>query len=113
MRRVHTRAKASRWLEHSAGRLRPGGIIVAGCYAGGFTELNRGSRFVSGASGAEQRAYENTAIGNSYLAYYLADAVAAFSTVAEMHAAATDAIKSKHPDRLPIAMGDDAGQWTL
>lgn len=92
-------------------------LNFATCFAGGFDELLAPGRTLIAAAPAGQLAYENTAIGRSYLGEYLIrrgllsgdddDVRAAFVT-------AEAAIRRDHPNRVPVELvGPRAGAVRL
>lgn len=81
-------------------------IVLAGCYAGGFTEVQAPGRVLAAASPANRLAYENLELGRSYLVQYLVrEAILqgrAGPTVQESFAYARVAIARAFPNRMPV-----------
>lgn len=86
-------------------------VLMATCYAGGFTEVLGPGRVLTGAADASSLAYESSAVGGSYLVHHLVREGwlegRAGPTVQEAFAYATTATAG-HRDRQPIQV-DHAG----
>lgn len=86
--------------------------VMASCYGGGFTELLRPGRVLTGAADADHLAYENTKLGHSYLVEYLVQKGLiehmALPTVQDAFAYAYRALARDYPDRVPVEI-DQAG----
>jgi len=86
-------------------------IVLATCYAGGFTEALAPGRILTGAADASSLAYESSAIGGSYLVHHLVREAwlqgRAGPTVQEAFAYAAAATRDA-PDRRPVQI-DQAG----
>lgn len=81
-------------------------IGLASCYAGGFTEVLRPGRILTGAAGANSLAYENSSYGRSYLVEYMVRRAMlqrqAPGSIEESFAWASDALARDHPNRVPV-----------
>jgi hypothetical protein len=86
--------------------------VMASCYGGGFTELLRPGRVLTGAADANHLAYENTRLGHSYLVEYLVHQGLiegrALPTVQDAFAYAYRSLARDYPDRVPVEI-DQAG----
>ena len=86
-------------------------LLLATCYAGGFTEVLAPGRILTGAAGAHQLAYENRSIGASYLVHYLVREGwlrgRAGPSVQEAFDFAEATIAREHPRRVPIQLNPD------
>lgn len=92
-------------------------ITIAACYGGGFTEVLAPGRVLTAAADANHLAYENPAIGLSYLAEYMirqamVDGHAAAS-VEQSFAWASDRLRAEHPDRVPVQYDQFDGDLEL
>jgi hypothetical protein len=87
-------------------------VILASCFAGGFTELLAPGRVLTGAAGARDQAWEDPALNASYLVHYLVREGwlkgKAGDSVQEAFAYADAALARDHPDRRPVQV-DDVG----
>ena len=91
-------------------------IGIAGCYAGGFTEVLKPGRVLTAAAAADQVAYENASLGRSYLVEYLvhrAMLANGITTVEEAFAWASAELRREHPDRQPVMFDHLAGDLDL
>jgi hypothetical protein len=89
-------------------------IGLAGCYAGGFTEVVRTGRILTAAAPADQLAYENESFGRSYLVEYMVRRamMASNSSVVETaFSLAQQGLEHDFPDRVPVQF--DAYDGTL
>lgn len=81
-------------------------LLLATCYADGFTELLAPGRVLTAAAGANELAYENTALNGSYLVHYLVREGwllgAAGPSVQEAFAYADSSLARDHPRHRPI-----------
>jgi hypothetical protein len=82
-------------------------IGIAACYGGGFDEvLDKPGRVLTAASGANEEAYENTALGRSYMVeYMIRQAIIqnrAAATVETAFNYAVQRIQQEHPGREPV-----------
>jgi len=81
-------------------------LLLATCYAGGFTELLAPGRVLTGAAPANQLAYEDPALNASYLVHYLVREAwllgAAGPSVQEAFAHADASLARDHPHHRPI-----------
>jgi hypothetical protein len=89
-------------------------IGLAGCYAGGFTEVVRKGRILTAAAPADRLAYENESFGRSYLVEYMVrrammDGDA--SVVESAFSLAQQGLEHDFPDRVPVQF--DAYDGTL
>lgn len=86
-------------------------ILMATCFAGGFTEVLAPGRVLTGASGANQLAYENRSLGASYLVHYLVREGwlqgEAGPSVQEAFDYASAALAREHPNRMPVQINPD------
>ena len=86
-------------------------LLLATCYAGGFTEALAPGRVLTGAAGANQLAYENRSLGASYLVHYLVREGwlqgAAGPTVQEAFDYASATLAREHPNRMPVQINPD------
>lgn len=86
-------------------------IVLATCYAGGFTEVLAPGRILTGAADAWSLAYESSAVGGSYLVHHLVREGwlqdRAGPTVQDAFAYAVAATRGS-PDRTPVQI-DQAG----
>lgn len=86
-------------------------LLLATCYAGGFTEALAPGRILTGAAGEHQLAYENRSLGASYLVHYLVREGwlegAAGPSVQEAFDHASAALAEEHPDRMPVQINPD------
>jgi hypothetical protein len=87
-------------------------ILMATCYAGGFTEVLGPGRILTAAADADSLAYENSAMNGSYLVHYLVREGwlqgQAGPSVQQAFAYADARIASLHADRRPVQL-DQAG----
>lgn len=92
-------------------------IVVAACFAGGFTEVLAPGRILTGAADANSYAWENAAYGNSYLVEYLINRAMlggkAAASVEQSYAWAHDALQAEHPDRVPVQYDKVDGEIRL
>jgi hypothetical protein len=91
-------------------------IVIAGCYAGGFTEVVAPGRILTAAAPADRLAYESTVLGRSYLSEYLFRRgllAGRAATVEGAFAWATAALRREHPNRLPVQFDAVAGDFEL
>jgi hypothetical protein len=89
-------------------------IGLAGCYAGGFTEVVRKGRILTAAAPAGQLAYENESFGRSYLVEYMVRRAmldGGSSVVENAFAVAQQGLEHDFPDRVPVQI--DAYDGTL
>lgn len=86
-------------------------LLLATCFAGGFTEALAPGRVLTGAAGAHQLAYENRSLGASYLVHYLVREGwlqgAAGPTVQEAFDYASATLAREHPNRMPVQINPD------
>jgi hypothetical protein len=91
-------------------------IVIAGCYAGGFTEVVAPGRILTAAAPADRLAYESTALGRSYLSEYLVRRgllAGRAATVEGAFAWARAALRREHPNRLPVQFDALEGDFEL
>ncbi|MGI8793800.1 MAG: caspase family protein [Acidimicrobiales bacterium] len=92
-------------------------IVMAGCYAGGFTEALAPGRILTAASPANELAYENEAFGRSYLVEYMIRRGliegAADASVEDAFGWARNSIERDFPNRVPIQYDQLDGQLDL
>lgn len=81
-------------------------IGMAACYGGGFTEALAPGRVLTGAAAANERAYENSGFGRSYMVEYMIRQGIlegrAPESVQSAFAYARDQLHRDFPDRLPV-----------
>ena len=93
-------------------------IGIAACYGGGFDEvLDRPGRVLTAAANRNSLAYENSAIGRSYMVEYMVrQAIVqnrASATVETAFNYAVDRISQEHPGREPVEMETGNGALDL
>ena len=92
-------------------------VAIAACYGGGFTEVLRPGRVLTGAAGANSLAYENAAIGRSYMVEYMVRQAIlqgrASATVQTAFNYAVDHISREHPGREPMQVDNGDGALDL
>lgn len=91
-------------------------IGIAGCYAGGFTEVVKAGRILTAAAPADSLAYENDGFGRSYLVEYMIRRGMigkGFTTVEGAFAWATTELKRDYPNRLPVQQDQVSGDLDL
>jgi len=92
-------------------------IVIAGCYGGGFTEVLRPGRILTGAAPANSLAYETATYHRSYLGEYLVNRGMLQGqggpTVQSAFAYATRELQREHPDRLPVQFDGGGGPLAL
>jgi hypothetical protein len=93
-------------------------IGIAACYAGGFDEvLDRPGRVLTAAAGANSEAYENSAIGRSYMVEYMVRQAIiqnrASATVQTAFSYAVNRIAQEHPGREPVEFETGNGALDL
>lgn len=88
-------------------------LLIAGCYAGGFTELLGPGRILTAAAGANSLAYESPSIKGSYLVHHMVREGwlqgKAGPSIQEAFAYADARIKARYPSRRPLQI-DRAGR---
>lgn len=92
-------------------------IGMAACYGGGFTEALAPGRVLTGAAGANERAYENSGFGRSYMVEYMIRQGIlegrAPDSVQSAFAYARDQLSRDFPDRLPVQIDKGSGPLDL
>jgi len=92
-------------------------VAIAGCYGGGFTEVLRPGRVLTGAAPANSLAYENSTIGRSYMVEYMVRQAMiqgrASATVQTAFNYAVDRISRNHPGREPVQIDNGDGHLDL
>ncbi len=92
-------------------------VGIAACFGGGFTEVLRPGRVLTGAAGANSLAYENSSIGRSYMVYYMIRQAIiqgrAASTVQTAFSYAVDRISQEHPGKEPVQIDNGNGALDL
>lgn len=91
-------------------------IGIAGCYAGGFTEVVRPGRILTAAAPADSLAYENERLGRSYLVEYMvrrAMLEKGLTTIEAAFSFATAELKRDYPNRLPVQQDQFSGELDL
>ncbi|MBW3669948.1 MAG: hypothetical protein KY443_12135, partial [Actinobacteria bacterium] len=87
------------------------------CYGGGFTEALAPGRVLTGAAGANERAYENSGFGRSYMVEYMIRQGIiegrAPDSVQSAFAYARDQLRRDFPDRLPVQIDKGSGPLDL
>jgi hypothetical protein len=88
-------------------------LLLATCYAGGFTELLGPGRILTAAAGANSLAYESPSIKGSYLVHHMVREGwlqgKAGPSIQEAFAYADARIKARYPSRRPLQI-DRAGR---
>ena len=88
-------------------------LLIAGCYAGGFTELLGPGRILTAAAPANSLAYESPSIKGSYLVHHMVREGwlqgKAGPSIQEAFAYADARIKARYPSRRPVQV-DQAGR---
>ena len=106
-------------LARRLGRLRAGRawVAIAGCYGGGFTEVLRPGRVLTGAAGADELAYENSGLPRSYMVEYMVQRAIierrAHDTVQAAFRYAADAVGREYPGRQPVQVDASDGAVSL
>lgn len=92
-------------------------LLLASCYAGGFTEVLAPGRVLTGASDANSLAYESPTLGASYLVHHMVRKGwlegHAGDSVQEAFAYADSAIASRYPHRRPVQIDRGSGPLRL
>ena len=92
-------------------------IGIAACYGGGFTEVLAPGRVLTGAAGANEPAYENSAFARSYMVEFMVRQAMiegrAPETVQSAFAYARDAIAQQYPNRQPVQLDHSGGPLDL
>ena len=92
-------------------------IGMAACYGGGFTEALAPGRVLTGAAAANERAYENSGFGRSYMVEYMIRQGIlegrAPESVQSAFAYARDQLSRDFPDRLPVQLDRGNGPLDL
>ena len=92
-------------------------LLLATCYAGGFTELLGPGRILTGAAGANSLAYESPALHGSYLIHHMVREGwlqgKAGPSVQEAFAYADARIKARYPNRRPMQIDRTSGRLRL
>ena len=92
-------------------------VAIAACFGGGFTEVLRPGRVLSGAASANSLAYENSSIGRSYMVYYMVRQAIinghASATVQSAFNYAVNRISREHPGREPVQIDNGDGALDL
>ncbi|HUQ40734.1 MAG TPA: caspase family protein [Acidimicrobiales bacterium] len=93
-------------------------IAIAACYGGGFTEVLRPGRILTGAADANHLAYENSGFGRSYMVQYMIREAmiqgrASSPTVEAAFAYAQAAIQRDYPNRQPVQFDQFQGLLDL
>lgn len=106
---------ASRLSHLQAGRA---WIGIAACYGGGFNEVLRPGRILTGAAPANSLAYENGGFQRSYMVQYmireaLIEGRAGTSTVEGAFAYAQAALARDYPNRQPVQFDHAGGELDL
>jgi hypothetical protein len=92
-------------------------VLLASCYAGGFTELLAPGRILTGAADAGSVAYESPSLHGSYLVHHMVREGwlegKAGPSIQEAFAYADARIRSTHPDRRPVQLDQAGGRLRL
>lgn len=92
-------------------------VAIAACYGAGFDEVLRPGRVLTAAAGANSLAYENSAIGRSYMVEYMIRQGIlqgrAAATVQTAFRYALDRISRDHPGREPVQLDNGDGHLDL
>ncbi len=87
-------------------------LLLATCFAGGFTELLAPGRVLTGAAAWDRQAWEDPALNGSYLVHYLVREGwlhgKAGDSVQEAFRFADQSLARDHPDRRPVQV-DEVG----
>jgi hypothetical protein len=85
-------------------------VVMASCFAGGFTEVLGPGRILTAASDANSLAYENVRFHRSYLVQYLVHQAwverRSGPSVQEAFTYAQEALRQEYPDRVPLQFDD-------
>lgn len=88
-------------------------VLLATCFAGGFTEILAPGRILTGAAGPYELAYESPSLNASYLVHYLVREgwlrSQAGASVQDAFAYADQRLAEEHPHRRPIQV-DQVGR---
>lgn len=91
-------------------------IGLAGCYAGGFTEVLRQGRILTAAAPSDQLAYENEAFGRSYLVEYMVRRAilnGGTSVIETAFNQAEQGLQRDFPNRVPVQFDAVDGTFDL
>jgi hypothetical protein len=92
-------------------------IGIAACYGGGFDDALAPGRVLTAAAGKDDLAYENSALGHSYLVEYMVRRAMlqgkAAGSVQEAFAWARAQIAHDYPNRQPVEIDRSRGQTIL
>ena len=92
-------------------------LLMATCFAGGFTELLGPGRVLTGASDARSLAYESPALGASYLVHHMVREAwlegGAGPSVQEAFRYADDRLAATLPERRPVQIDEHGGALLL
>lgn len=92
-------------------------VAIAACYGGGFTEVLRPGRVLTGAADKNSLAYENATIGRSYMVEYMIRRAMiqnrASATVQTAFNFAVDNISRDKPGREPVQFDSGDGALNL
>ncbi|MEY2425890.1 MAG: metacaspase, partial [Actinomycetota bacterium] len=92
-------------------------VAIAACYGGGFDEVLRPGRVLTAAAGRNSLAYENSALGRSYMVEYMVRQAMiqgrASATVQTAFNYAVDRISREHPGREPVQIDNSNGALDL
>ncbi|MEY2424563.1 MAG: hypothetical protein QOI61_135, partial [Actinomycetota bacterium] len=92
-------------------------VAIAACYGAGFDEVLRPGRVLTAAAGRNSMAYENSAIGRSYMVEYMVRQAMiqgrAADTVQTAFNYAVDRISKEHPGREPVELDNSNGALDL
>lgn len=99
-------------------RARETWIGIAGCYGGGFNEVLKAGRILTGASPANSLAYENGGFQRSYMVQYmirkaLIEGQASGTTIEAAFAYAQAALARDYPNRQPVQFDHVPGELEL
>jgi len=89
-------------------------IAIAGCYGGGFTEVLKPGRVLTGAAPSNQLAYENSGFGRSYMVQYMVreamiEGRAGSTAVEPAFQWADSALARDYPNRRPVEFDSASG----
>jgi hypothetical protein len=92
-------------------------VAIAACYGLGFDEVMKPGRVLTAAAGRNSMAYENSAIGRSYMVEYMIRQGMiqgrASATVQSAFNYAVDRISREHPGREPVQIDNSNGALDL
>jgi len=92
-------------------------VAMAACYGGGFTEVLKPGRILTGAASADELAYESSAIGRSFMVEFMVRQAMVLDRAPETVQTAFDyavaKIREEHPNREPVQFDNSDGRLSL